>query len=871
MKLSSSNYAACLARIAARGTIGQEEARAILEEVSEAADRMRATGVDEPIVTAAWDLARKLKTQKALDRTSTLVNATKRQARITELMAANGSAHPLRAREYWTPGMGPTENASSLGAAIGHEWKSVMHRELKKAGLLKAARDPGNFVEIAKAIGEVRGIPGAVASADVYRNIAKIIVPLQDAMRTRLNAEMGAPRISKAADYIASTSHDPWLMRRGGRGMDPTPNYNDAFTAWRAEAERTFDPFDPVIARAGETQADADTRFWKAVFDAKYTGIHMRAGETTLTPTGHLPSASSSRYEIAGGNLAKRLAESRVLKPKSPELWAQYMQKYGTHRNWYSLMDASLGRAGRNAGLMHFFGDNPSANLRLIIRSTEEQLRKKDPDLAVKFMKDVTGRPFIQPGVEQVMSRLDGSAENPQNEMFHTINATIRGFYDMVYLGSVAFTHAASLISTFPSEARMHGINTFASLGKMMKSMVPENLSYAERGEVLAALQAYGDGVSRYGHDAFAHGWNLPGVVSAVHNRFMDAGALPYVFDHARWGMREMLSNNLARQTGKEFGALNPRLQTILKRYGINEGEWDLLRAAGPDIKTPNGLVYLTPRAGLAASADPAIGRDLADRLAMYYHDAADHATVTAGVRERSLLHTTAGTWQDEMLQHLLQFKTWPLAAMHQVLAREIYGNLTWGKAAWGVGTVAALSMLGGYLRLAASDLVSGRQLREPKNVGDAYKIAVHSLAQGGGLGILGDFLFGEVDRLGQSAGEVGAGPALGDVLQLAGIFNKWQHDIGTDKKGDVWPELARWGVHHIPFSNLFYLKGAFEYLALFHILEALRPGWWGRMNRQMEKAQGRTMQGYTPGSPPPYGIPGIYLGGARPSGLLAH
>jgi hypothetical protein len=872
MRINAANHQACIARIAARGSIGKEEASALLEEVSEAAERMRRSGADEPIVTAAWSLARDLKQEKVRNRVDALRNAGKRNPIIAESIQAK-SVQPIRSRMWPTAGVDRNLNIQTHGSALYHGWTSTLWNELRKGLLLKTAASRSALVEIYKAMGELRGMKASTPIAKPYRDIAEISRSLLEAARTELNGE-GA-HIADATDHIIHTSHDAWLMRRGGRDSPPIADYQQAFSQWRGAAEAAFDPFDPVVAKPGETRTDAMTRFWKAVYDAKTTGIHLRVGESELLPNGMLAPNAAARYEIGGGNLARKLSESRVLKPKSPELLAQYMLKYGTHTNWLSMMNSVLEHSGRRAALMHYFGTNPMANLRLIERATAEELRRRgDPEAALKFQNDIKGTPFIQPDIEQAMSLLDGSGYNPQSQMWHLINSTLRAFYDVVYLGSVALTHAASLIATFPSEARMHGIGTFTALSNLMKAMLPVGLSDAERAERLAALGALGDGLSRHAADPFAH-WqpggglaNAPGYMAAVHNRFMEAGLLPYIFEHARGGMREMLAENLARQLSKPFDQLNPRLQSVLRRYDI-ESLWEEMRTLGPDMSTPNGLKYLTPRAGLA-HADPLIGRDIADRLAMYYEDAANFATVTAGVRERAMLRTRPGSWQDEMLQLMLQFKTWPVAAMHQVLGRQIYSDLTWGRKAWGVGVTAALSMLAGYLRLSANDLLVGREPRVPRNIGETFRVALHSLAQGGGLGILGDFLFGEVDRMGHSFGEVMSGPAISDFGELYRIFSNWFSSIGTTRKGDVWPELARWGAHHIPFSNLFYLKGAFDYLVLYHLFEALHPGWWGRMNRQMEKQQGRSMMGYTPGAGVPYGVPGFYLGGPRPTGLLA-
>lgn len=247
----------------------------------------------------------------------------------------------------------------------------------------------------------------------------------------------------------------------------------------------------------------------------------------------------------------------------------------------------------------------------------------------------------------------------------------------------------------------------------------------------------------------------------------------------------------------------------------------------------------------------------------MWQGDAADHATVTTGAREQALLHGSAapGSAQDELLSAVMQFKTWPIAALHQVIGREMYQSLSTGDKLWGLGAVIGLSMLGGYLRMTARDLEYGDEPRVPRNAGEAAKIAAAALAQGGGLGIFGDFLFGEANRYGASNLSSLGGPTGTDISELYSIYNRWLQSLGTTQKMDIWPELARFGINHIPFGNLFYLKGAADYLLWYHVFEAMNPGWWERSNRTMQRQQGRTMLGYVPGR----GVPFNPLGSGAP------
>jgi hypothetical protein len=507
--------------------------------------------------------------------------------------------------------------------------------------------------------------------------------------------------------------------------------------------------------------------------------------------------------------------------------------------------------SARNAALMQFCGSNPISNLQAVLRRIEEQYRSTDADGVKNFRRQQNSYHAIN--IFDVMARLDGTAALRRNELTAKIGNTIRQFYNMVYLGAVGITHLSSLPATFTSEARFSGINAFSSLGQLMSSLV-KGLGTAERREVLEQLGAYGEGIARNAQNFFPNGgWDTPGVIAAMHSKFMKATVLPYIFDHAKAGMKEMLANKLAREIAKPFDQLEAHMQQTLKGYGITPEIWKLLKA-GDLLKTPSNRVYLTPRitdslkdapienllrsTGAIAQDDEAdavqkaitgFRRDLSDKLGMlFYEDAADHAVVAPGVREQAFLQgrLAPGSGPSEMLHMLMQFKTWPLAALHQKLGREYYEGLSRGDKIWGIGLLTGLSMLGGYIRMTARDLAYGDQPRTPRNVGDAFKIGGAAIAQGGGLGLLGDYLFGEINRLGAGAAS-GGGPIGTDLGRLTEIYNRTMREIGDEKHtpGDLWPELARFGLGHIPFANLFYTKAAFDYLVAYHMFEGLKPG----------------------------------------------
>lgn len=891
------DFANCLARVAARGSMGQKEAQQILDEVYERAEKMRQTGEIDPYVHAAADITNGLKERAAADLVDSLRNAAKRAA-IIEPIKAKGiasAADRIRSLFFWTSGAKDQRNIQTLNATLTHQWTSVLWSELNRQGLTKLARAPEALRDIARELWGINaGEVGAKTTNKEARAIAEAFKPLSEDIRTRLNSE-GA-RIGSATDYAASTSHDPYLMRQGGRGQQNIKNADAAFEAWWAHtrprlAEKTFDDLHAdVMPREGETQADAEKRFGRAVWEAQITGVRKpMPGEATDGPS-FGASFQGSR------NMARKISEGRVLFWKDADAWTDYIQRYGRPTNFYEMAIQHAQYSARSASMMHFLGTNPTANYATIVRRIQEHFRS-DVDGVNKFQGQLKGG-LTQPNMDAVLSILDGSANAPSNEMFATIGSTVRQFYDMEFLGSVGITHATSTVATVPTQGRHFGMGTFESLGNLLHSIVPESLKGPGRDELMKELGAYGNGATRKAFNSFGHGWNIPGQIAALHDKYMTATGIHYWLDHATNGFKEAVAYKLGKLSEGEYGAIEPHLRGVLGRYGIGPEEWDLLRQTKL-LETPNGAKYLTPKAGLdtdqaavesllrqrgqiAAAAKPEdvapqiekFQRNLADSYAMMLEDAARGSVVTGGIRERAMWGgaTRTGSIAGEAVRMAMMFKTWPLAALHQMIGREVYQSLgeNWSgarlaDAGKGVFSIIGLSMLGGYIRMTLGDMFAGRQYREPRNAGETAKIMAAALAQGGGLGIFGDYLFGEANRFGGSFGGTMGGPVAQDAEQLVGIYNRWiqalgNHDRLDRAEKDFWPDLARFGVQHVPMQNLFYLKATADYMLWYHAFEALHPGWWHRTNERMKKEQGRTLMGYQPGAPIPYAPP--YLQG---------
>jgi hypothetical protein len=104
------------------------------------------------------------------------------------------------------------------------------------------------------------------------------------------------------------------------------------------------------------------------------------------------------------------------------------------------------------------------------------------------------------------------------------------------------------------------------------------------------------------------------------------------------------------------------------------------------------------------------------------------------------------------------------------------------------------------------------------------------AMVQGGGAGLMGDFLFGEYNRFGGGMASSLAGPFVGDVDQLRNLY--LQARDGDAKAGD----FLRFGINHTPFLNLLGVRQGMDYLILNRMQEWLSPGLLSAMSSVYRK-----------------------------------
>ena len=217
------------------------------------------------------------------------------------------------------------------------------------------------------------------------------------------------------------------------------------------------------------------------------------------------------------------------------------------------------------------------------------------------------------------------------------------------------------------------------------------------------------------------------------------------------------------------------------------------------------------------------------------------------------------GTIRGEAMRSFAQFKSFPVAMLtrHWRRVLETPQGMEGAPAGYGAesatgGAINKMAVLAGLnltLMMLGSMVLQTKALVQGKDPYDMTegKFWLRAVAQGGGAGYLGDLLFKDpTEQRGNTAEQVVGtvlGPSAGAVAGLAGdlvVANAWEAAKGKDTHFGA--EAVRWGNSQLPYSNLWWTRGAYEHWFLFAAQEALNPGYLARMRQRAQKDWG---QGY--------------------------
>lgn len=548
------------------------------------------------------------------------------------------------------------------------------------------------------------------------------------------------------------------------------------------------------------------------------------------------------------GNLAKSMARSRVLHFKDADAALAYNREFG-HGAAIPAMVKHQERMADLAAQMEIFGPNPD----MVIRRVQDDLKLKirnDPNMTIAE-KDDQIKAINGAGLQEAFAEMSGVTLRPVNMTWSVIGSTIRSINSMAKLGQALISSFFPDLVTSGMAAKFRGGSAFAQMGKQI-GMIMEGRPKGEQAEIAFHLGEGFQGMVGEISNRFHAEDGMPGATSRLTHKFFKWSGLTWWTEVNRAAVARGIASELAEQAGKSFDTMNPKFRHALTLHGIDAAKWGAIRQGA--FRVADGRAYLTPdrmrelpdsvvaplvQEHLAALPDSVKGD--ADRLAdatekamnkarfdlemslrRFVSDETGYAILEpdAATRRYTLHGSQAGTWTGEFWRSVTQFKSFPVAFANRVMGRGLYGHAGATKGermmngAAHMGELIALSAVAGYATMTMKDALNGYTPRELN-----AKTIMAAMVQGGGMGIYGDFLFGEVNRFGNSPLETLAGPTIGTVASVISLFQ--QARDGEAKAGQALNLILQ----NTPFVNLWYLKPAVDTLILSSLREAASPG----------------------------------------------
>jgi hypothetical protein len=216
---------------------------------------------------------------------------------------------------------------------------------------------------------------------------------------------------------------------------------------------------------------------------------------------------------------------------------------------------------------------------------------------------------------------------------------------------------------------------------------------------------------------------------------------------------------------GKDWNGLPEFTRRMMQKHGITPADWQQLSRV--EATMMDGRRYLS-REDVVRDA----GDDLAAKYMTMFYREASFATLEGTTRSRTIVvgKTQPGTIEGELLRTAAMLKSFPTTYVMQIMARQ-YGDFMRGRLDQAAVSFVAITIVGTLLGATAVQLKNLNSGRDPedmtgmKNGKPDPSFWIKAWLQGGGAGILGDFIGSATSRTGGGI----AGAALGPVPQLAG------------------------------------------------------------------------------------------------------
>lgn len=689
-------------------------------------------------------------------------------------------------------------------------------------------------------------------------DIAKLIKKYNDF--TRKEANLAGAFIGEDPMYVVSRNYDQAKVARfAGKDVPKnSPEHAKAFKSFlmdNMDRDKSF-PNLPV------------EDFGKAIdslFVQFSNGYHL--------------SFKDSNIPVGLENIGKRVSHAREIVFKTPQAELEFYKRIRAGNNLIEDVLSNYSSLGRDVAIMEKLGPNATITIDKLFNETMNDLTAEGRGAeAVKLQKEYKSQ------MRKNWPQITGEVNIPENATLAVAGQAIRNNLAMGSLGASILSQVGD-IPVFGASQRFYGDRSlwdmFKGMGEVIKGTIGE-IGVKTRADEMKVLAEAGVGlqVMTFPMDGIGAELQTGSMSKLIQHYFKLNLQTPWVNKVKKAATLMHLSRHY-EHSGMEFDALPVGMIDTFRHMGGDKAEWNVIRAVEPvamgdhTILTVEGIrdlsddVFRKEYPGLSDYQLGAKRREVETFYRNYISEAALLASSEPLATDRANIvqGTSRGTWSGEFLRTAGILKSFTLNLMKNHIGREMFGyhsqNSSIPKALQrmitdpGGGSLAGLSnlmvfsTLAGYASLQLKQLSKGKETRPITDAKSFGKVLMASAAQGGALGIYGDFLFAETNRFGGGWTETLLGPGARAFTDIGKVY-------GAIVRGeDASSEAFNFGTRYVPGVNaaysLFYSKLLLDYAFFYKLKENMNPGYLRRMEKRLKTEHNQEFI-VPPSSVVPYG-----------------
>lgn len=628
-------------------------------------------------------------------------------------------------------------------------------------------------------------------------------------------------------------SHDSWKVRKAAKILTGNKN-GDSKEAWTNFILPLLDR-SRYVDDAGERMSDADLR---ELLSGAYDDI-ITAGSLDTD----LFEIQSNQPKLVSNRFKKY--HHRTIHFADADSYLKYEAQFGNG----SLTGALTGHVAKMANdiaILEKMGPKPKATYQMLKYVADRvaenaQASESKWKLLTKY-SDWQG--LTDASIDDMWNVLTGIANRAALNR-EGVAGFMQGWRNLEMAGKLgkAFITSFSDIPSYFVATKFNRLPLLQGAKFFIAAYGSDWREYAARAGIIA--ENLTSDFNRWSVDNIGQGWT-----AKLANASMRASLLNAFTDGTRRAFSLNMMASLAKMTKNNWDELDNYDRARLQDAGITEADWEVFQAA--QTETYKGIEFLTinnlqaiPTEGLTAGQIRAVREAPAKLLGLIIQES-EMASLGPDLvtRAETTRGAQRGTMKGELARAFFLFKSFPLAMMERHFRRASFlarhGN-TPDKVSYAAGMVVVTTIFGA-ISLQIQNLLNGKDFQD---VWD-WDFVLNSMAKGGGLGFLGDFIangLSEDARYGAWSGLTNvAGPQVGTVVETVDLFTATMGNALYDRETRPGARAVRLVRSHMPFVNLWYTGTAIDRAVMNDLQEYLSPGYNQRMESRMMRSWG---QGY--------------------------